>query len=123
LTIANAIYVNAGTTRPAEAWLDNLAEGGRLMLPLTTDKGFGDNDPSVPIERRGAATGPDFLARWITPVAIIPCESCRDAESEAALSTAFAKGGWEKVTHLCRHDDVPADRVWLRAPGWCLAHS
>jgi protein-L-isoaspartate(D-aspartate) O-methyltransferase len=125
---ADVIYVNAGTTRPAATWLDNLQEGGRLMLPLTTDKGFlGRGFPPNAIERHGAVfrierRGPDFLAQWITPVAIIPCESCRDSESEAALAAAFNKGGWEKVTHLYRHNDLPEDRVWLRAPGWCLAH-
>jgi protein-L-isoaspartate(D-aspartate) O-methyltransferase len=122
--VADVIYVNAGVTRPAEAWLDNLAEGGRLMLPMTTNKGFMSNYPPDPVERCGAVfrierRAPDFLAQWITPVAIIPCESCRDAESEAALSAAFKKGGWEKVTRLYRQDDIPEDRVWLRAPGWC----
>jgi protein-L-isoaspartate(D-aspartate) O-methyltransferase len=125
---ADVIYVNAGTTRPAETWLDNLQEGGRLMLPLTTDKGFLGRGLPDPIERHGAVfrierRGPDFLAKWITPVAIIPCESCRDAESEAALAAAFKTGGWEKVTRLYRHNDVPEDLIWLRAPGWCLAHA
>ena len=32
---ADVIYVNAGVTRPADAWLDLPAEGGRLILPLT----------------------------------------------------------------------------------------
>jgi protein-L-isoaspartate(D-aspartate) O-methyltransferase len=126
--VADVIYVNAGTTRPAATWLDNLAEGGRLMLPLTISNGLMDDDPPDPIERRGAVfrierRGPDFLAQWITPVAIIPCESCRDSESEAALAAAFKKGGWEKVTHLCRHHNISEDRVWLRAPDWCLAHA
>jgi protein-L-isoaspartate(D-aspartate) O-methyltransferase len=124
---ADVIYVNAGTTGPAEAWLDGLAEGGRLMLPLTSDKGFMSNDPPVAIERRGAffrieRRADEYLAQWITPVAIIPCESCRDPESEAALAAAFEKGGWERVTRLYRHNEVPADRVWLNAPGWCLAY-
>jgi protein-L-isoaspartate(D-aspartate) O-methyltransferase len=126
--MADVIYVNAGTTRPAEAWLDRLAEGGRLMLPLTTGKGFMSNDPPDPIQKRGAVfrierRGPEFLAQWVSAVAIIPCESCRDAESEAALAAAFKKGGWEQVTHLHRHNDVPDNRVWLHAPGWCLAHA
>ena len=125
---ADVIYVNAGATRPAETWLDRLAEGGRLMLPLTTDRGFLNKQWPDPIEKHGAVfrferRGPDFLAQWITPVAIIPCEGCRDPESEAALAAAFKKGGWEKVTHLYRHHNIPEDRVWLRAPGWCLAHA
>jgi protein-L-isoaspartate(D-aspartate) O-methyltransferase len=124
---ADVIYVNAGTTRPAEAWLDGLAEGGRLILPLTSDKGFLANDPPVPLERRGAffrieRRASEYLAQWTTPLAIIPCASCRDPESEAALAAAFEKGGWERVTRLYRHNNVPTDRVWLSAPGWCLAY-
>ncbi len=37
---ADVIYVNAGATRPADIWLDRLKDGGRLVLPLTTDDGF-----------------------------------------------------------------------------------
>jgi protein-L-isoaspartate(D-aspartate) O-methyltransferase len=51
---ADVVYVNAGATRPAEAWLDGLAEGGRLILSLTTSRGFMRNDPPAPIARRGA---------------------------------------------------------------------
>jgi len=74
---ADVIYVNAGATRPAETWLDGLAEGGRLILPLMTNKGFTDNTPSVPIERRGAAfrierRSSEFLARWISPGRDLP---------------------------------------------------
>jgi protein-L-isoaspartate(D-aspartate) O-methyltransferase len=122
---ANVIYVNAGATRPADVWLDGLSEGGRLILPLTTSKGFTDNDPPAPIARRGAVfrierRSSEFLARWISPVAIFPCEGARDPLSEAALAQAFEKGGWKEVTGLCRDTGVPEDRCWLRAPGWCL---
>lgn len=125
---ADVIYVNAGTTRPAEMWLDRLTEGGRLMLPLTSSKGFLNNDPPVPIQRRGAVfrierRAAEFLAQWITPAAIIPCESCRDPVSEAALGAAFETGGWERVTRLYRHNDVAEDQSWVRGPGWCLAYA
>ena len=40
---ADVIYVNAGASRPADAWLDALKSNGRLILPLTvsfiTDEG------------------------------------------------------------------------------------
>src|SRR6516164_7611100 len=49
---ADVIYVNAGATRPAGTWLDGLSDGGRLILPLTANRGFMRNDPPVPIERR-----------------------------------------------------------------------
>lgn len=122
---ADVIYVNAGATRPVDAWLDALADGGRLIVPLTTDKSFWPKDGDF--RRRGAVfrierQGADFLARWISGVQIYPCEGARDAGSEAALAAALAKGGWERVTRLYRGDDIPEDRCWLRAPGWCLAY-
>jgi protein-L-isoaspartate(D-aspartate) O-methyltransferase len=120
---ADVIYVNAGTTRPADPWLDGLTEAGRLILPLTClearDRG--------PIQRRGGVflierRGADFFARWLSPVAIFPCEGARDAESEAALAAAFEVERWREVMRLYRRDDLPAEQCWLRAPGWCLAY-
>jgi protein-L-isoaspartate(D-aspartate) O-methyltransferase len=125
---ANVIYVNAGVTRPADAWLDGLAEGGRLILPLSMNTNVKNDDIPDPIERRGAVfrieyRAPDFTAMWISPVAIIPCESTRDRESEAALAAAFTKGGWERVTRLRRSNDLPQDHCWLCGPGWSLTYS
>ena len=124
---ADVIYVNAGATRPVDAWLDRLREGGRLILPLTTNQGFTNNDPPLPIERRGAVFRierrlEDFFARRISAVAIFPCEGARGASSEAALAAAFKKGNGERVTRLFRHDNIPKDRCWLPAPGWCLTY-
>jgi protein-L-isoaspartate(D-aspartate) O-methyltransferase len=118
---ADVIYVNAGATRPADIWLDRLAEGGRLILPLTAD-GFPQRDVRrgavFRIERRGA----EFLARRVSAVVIFPCTGGRDEPSETALAAAFDKGGAERVTRLYRRDDLPETACWLRAPGWCLAY-
>jgi protein-L-isoaspartate(D-aspartate) O-methyltransferase len=124
---ADVIYVNAGCTRPAESWLDRLADGGRLILPMTSDQGFGANPPEqmasagavFRIERRGH----DYFATWISPVAIFPCAGSRDETSERVLAEAFAKGGWEKVTRLYRDQELPEERCWLRGSRWCLAYS
>jgi protein-L-isoaspartate(D-aspartate) O-methyltransferase len=123
---ADVIYVNAGVTRPADLWLDTLTDGGRLILPLTTNEGFLANDPAN-VQRRGAVfrierRTPEFLVQWVSPVAIIPCEGARDETSEAALAEAFKKGGWKRVARLYRNEDVAEERCWLRAPGWCLAY-
>lgn len=120
---ADVIYVNAGATRPADHWLDKLKIGGRLLLPLTTKENF-DPIPSADV-RRGAVfrivrAYDGFLARWISAVAIYPCEGMRDPVSERALAAAFDSGGWERVTRLVRRDDVPAAECWLKAPDWCL---
>lgn len=123
---ADVIYVNAGCTAPAAHWLDRLADGGRLILPMTSDRGFGANTPErmasagavFRIERRGT----DYYATWISPVAIFPCAGSRDEVSERALAEAFAKGGWLKVTRLYRGEEIPEERCWVSGPGWCLAY-
>lgn len=118
---ADIIYVNAGATRPPDGWLDGLAEGGRLIIPFTTGgyPNFGHRGAVFSIERRKD----EYLARWVSPVGIFPCEGARDPESEQALSAALYKGGWDRVTRLYRTSDIPEDRCWLRGSGWCLAYS
>jgi protein-L-isoaspartate(D-aspartate) O-methyltransferase len=120
---ADVIYVNAGCTRPAESWLDRLAEGGRLILPLTSGQGF-TRGPPEQMARSGAVfrierRGDDYAAKWISAVAIFPCAGSRDEESERALAAAFAIGGWHGVTRLYRSQALP-EEVWLRGAGWGL---
>ncbi len=128
---ADVIYVNAGVTHPVPRWIDRLRDGGRIILPLTTRQGFlggGVTKPEdgKPIERRGAVfrlrrSGDDFQARWISPVAIFPCEGGRDEAAEVALAAALDRGGWEKVTRFYRGTDLPDESAcWLRTKDWCL---
>ena len=124
---ADVIYVNAGCTRPAEGWLDSLADGGRLILPLTSDQGFSGGAPEQ-VARAGAVfrvqrKAADYDVAWISAVAIIPCDGGRDEVSEKALAEAFARGNWDKVTRLYRDQDIPEERCWLRGDRWCLAYS
>jgi len=124
---ADVIYVNAGATRPAEAWLDRLAEGGRLILPLTTEKGFNVPRDMHTIALHGAVflierRGSDYFAKWIAPVAIYPCAGNRDLVSQAALAAALDNGRMRDVTRLYRHESVPAEDRWLSGPGWSLAY-
>jgi protein-L-isoaspartate(D-aspartate) O-methyltransferase len=123
---ADVIYVNAGCTRPAESWLDRLTEGGRLILPMTSDQSFAAKSLEravragavFRIERRA-----EYLAYWISGVAIFPCAGNRDEASERALAESFAKGGARKVTRLYRNQEIPEERCWVRGSGWCLAYS
>jgi protein-L-isoaspartate(D-aspartate) O-methyltransferase len=125
---ADVIYVNAGCTRPAEGWLDRLADGGRLILPMTSEQGSAAKSSLEQMARAGAVfrierRGKDYSASWILPVAIFPCAGSRDEVSERTLAEAFAKGGWEKVTRLYRDQEIPEERCWIRGSGWCLAYS
>jgi protein-L-isoaspartate(D-aspartate) O-methyltransferase len=128
---ANVIYVNAGVTHPSDTWLDSLAEGGRMVLPLTSDLNFSPDKPGVfdPTKALNSGVyfriqrhGTDFEARGMTIVGIIPADGARDNENEAALARAFAKGGWNRVRHLVRGGEVPEDRCWVRGRGWCLTY-
>ena len=106
------------------SWLDRVADGGRLILPLTIDKSFlPEFDKITPgcvfqIERRGR----DYCAKRISSVAIFPCAGSRDAVSERALALALEKGGAERVTRLYRHDEVAEERCWLRGSDWALGY-
>ena len=112
---ADVIYVNASVTRPVDSWLERLTDGGRLILPMTTNQWTG---AVFRIERQTS----QFSVQWISPVAITPCNA-RDETLEAALAEAFKKGDWKRVARLYRNnDDVPDDRCWLRGSGWCLAY-
>lgn len=121
---ADLIYVNAGATHPVDHWLDRLKDGGRLMVPLTTDRNFTNPGSSRALGAYFLITrrGDDFLAKWISYVGVFPCEGARNAESAAALSEAFKTPRWNEVTRLYRTGDLPAEQCWLRAPGWSLAY-
>lgn len=124
---ADVIYVNAGATRRAQIWIDRLKDGGRLVLPLTTALGFGVENLENAVVHGGVflirREGVTFSARWISPVVIYPCAGMRDDASEKALAKAFASGGAERVTRFYHGEDVPAERCWMKAPGWSLAYS
>ena len=123
---ADVIYVNAGASRPAEAWLDGLKDGGRLILPLTTSGNFSQRGDFLTrptgavcrVTRRGAA----FEADFVGPIMVFPCEGVREETSELALVAAFEKGGFRDVRRLRRTDDVPNEDCWVKAPGWSLTY-
>ncbi|HXI86216.1 MAG TPA: hypothetical protein VNH64_02060 [Parvularculaceae bacterium] len=125
---ADVIYVNAGATRPLDAWLDGLKPGGRLITPLTTDAAFSATTPAAGLQ--GAVfcitrNGDEFTARVVSASAFIPGERMRDAESEAALAAAFKNGRLKEVTRLYRGKEaaaLPNDQCWARAEGWALAY-
>jgi protein-L-isoaspartate(D-aspartate) O-methyltransferase len=122
---ADGIYVNAGATRPIEGWLDGLTEGGRLILPLTTD----DNRPKAEMPggtRRGGVLkvvryGSRYAARFISSVMIFPCAGARDAASERLLAAAMEGGGADTVRSLRRDAHDRERSCWLHADGWCLS--
>jgi protein-L-isoaspartate(D-aspartate) O-methyltransferase len=110
----DALFINAGATHPLPAWLDALALGGRLVLPLTAENRWGI---VVKITRRG--TG--FDAACIGNVGIYPCDGARDPAAEKALGRALKKGDQEKIAALRRDRHPRGDGCWLHGRSWCFS--
>jgi protein-L-isoaspartate(D-aspartate) O-methyltransferase len=115
----DAIFVNAGCTRPHSIWLNQLAVGGRLLIPLTvsipTMRGIGGG--SMLLVTRGE-TG--YSAKFTSPVGIFHCEGARSAEEEVLLAKAFAGGDRESVCRLQLDAHEPGPNCWLHASDFCL---
>ncbi len=115
----DAIFVNAGCTRPQSIWLDQLTVGGRLLVPLTvglsTMPGIGAG--SMLLVTRGET---ELRARLTSPVGIYHCEGARSAEEEALLARAFAGGNRQSVCRLRRDAHGLDPNCWLHANDYCL---
>ena len=110
---ADAIYVSAGATHPDQCWLDALRDGGRLLFPLTGDRGSGG---MLKVERRG----PGFAARFLLECGFIPCAGARDPVTAGRLRAVFEAGGRDRVRSLTRVPP-PGASVWFAGNGWYLS--
>lgn len=129
---ADCIYVNFAVTRPAMAWLDRLAPGGRLIFPLGLPKamlGRGRGwqalqGASFLVERRSGG----FAASWLGEAFFVCAEGAlaSSEEDRAALAAAFeqddARNGARLVRSLGPSGSAPPERCWLRGEGWCLSY-
>jgi protein-L-isoaspartate(D-aspartate) O-methyltransferase len=108
---SDVIYVNAGATHPADAWLDALRPGGRLLFPLTPDQGWGGM-----LLIKAVAQG--FEAGFVTSAKFIGCQGLREAEAEQRAHQAFARGDAAEVRSL-RRGTRPDGSCWLAwESGW-----
>jgi protein-L-isoaspartate(D-aspartate) O-methyltransferase len=115
----DAIFVNAGCTRPQALWLDQLAVGGRLLVPLTVEiptmPGIGAG--SILLVSRGET---EYSAKFASSVGIFHCEGARSEEEEALLAKAFASGNPQSVCRLRLDAHQSGPNCWLHASGFCL---
>ena len=115
----DAIFVNAGATEPLPAWLDALALGGRLLLPLTVavpGQGFGGGHMLL-VTRQPAGVA----ARFVSTVGIFDCAGARSEEGERLLRAAYTRGGQERVRSLRSADHSTSPSCWLHAARFCLS--
>ena len=114
--LVDVIVVNAGATHPLPLWLDALKPGGRMLLPLTSDRWHG---AVFRIERAGDTDC--YGVSVISSVAIYPCSGARTIEAERLLAQAFGKGGQHFVRSLRRDAHAPDADCWLHGEGYCFS--
>ncbi len=118
----DAILVNAGVTHPLDGWLDALAPGGRMVLPLTG---------MMPAMGTRIGKGVTWLltrqddtnlsVRPIGVVAVYSAVGVRDEELSARVGKALMGGPmqWASVKRLRRDAHESTSSCWLHGPTSC----
>ena len=115
-----AILINAGVTHPLDSWLDALAPGGRLVLPLTaTMPAMGNIGKGlmVLVNRNETET---FSARPLAFVAIYSAIGLRDEAINAELGKALQKQPFPPLKTLRRDVHERDETCWLHGLHFCL---
>ena len=117
----DAMLINAGVTHPLDSWLDALAPGGRMMLPLTAAMGPTLGKGLVLLVTRGAAG--EFSAGTVTIVAVYSALGIRDPEMNERIGRAMMGGParWMAVKRLRRDTHEPDGSCWLHGPSCCFS--
>ncbi len=116
----NGMLINTGITHPLDAWLDSLAEGGRIILPLTVPMAGTIGKGLLVLATR--TTDPaSFDARVLGFVAIYSGVGIRDESNAQQLGMALKKTPYPQLKRLRRDPHDPAAACWLHGRGWCLS--
>jgi protein-L-isoaspartate(D-aspartate) O-methyltransferase len=128
----DVIIVFAGSTHPAPLWLDRLAPGGELLMPLTGENWWGflllATRPAIldaaSITLPAARDQHRFDAQSIGGVGIFPCVGGRDAEAAKRFLELAQGSDWAGIPIAALHRGDPGpeavDGVWYRGPGFWL---
>jgi len=119
------IYVNFALADPADAWLDQLAVGGRLLLPLGAP-----HPEALGNDRRYSARGAllivtraddGYAAAFDSRVAFVFAEgqTAGDTATQRAVYAALGRSDLASVKSLCRGPGS-AEKMWLSTPRWSL---
>jgi protein-L-isoaspartate(D-aspartate) O-methyltransferase len=111
----DVVVAFAGATAPHGWWLDAIADGGKLLLPLTPKEQWGF---MLRVDRHGK----QLAARSAGRVGFYPCAGARNDEDERALAAALADAAGQQQMRRLRLDPHDKDETcWLHRDGWCLS--
>ena len=114
----DAMLVNAGVIVPLALWLERLAEGGRLTVPLTmaANATLGQGVMAKIVRERGG-----YSASVVTFLAIFSCTNGRDAQLEPLMVKALTSGALMKIKSIRRDRHEQSETCVLHAPNICLS--
>ena len=117
----DAILVNAGVTHPLDTWLEALAPGGRMMLPVTAAMGSTLGKGLVILVTKNEDAS--LAARSVSVVAVYSALGIRDPGMNEAIGKAMMAGPakWMAITRLRRDAHEPSESCWLHGPSVCFA--
>jgi protein-L-isoaspartate(D-aspartate) O-methyltransferase len=114
----DAMLINAGVTHPHRPWLERLAEGGRLALPITmAGSPLGGQGLIVRFTREGGA----FSAQIATFVGIIPCTAVRDPQLEPLIAKALGSRTLFKLKSVRLDAHEPSGTCILHRSDVCVS--
>ena len=119
----DAIVINAGVTHPLDAWLDALAPGGRMLLPLTSAMPAMGSTLGKGLVFLLTRTDDAIAARVMTMVAVYSAIGLRDDRLNADLGKAMMGGPttWQAVKRLRRDAHDREASCWLHASTCCFS--
>jgi protein-L-isoaspartate(D-aspartate) O-methyltransferase len=95
-------------------WLDALAPGGRIILPLTVENRGGS---VLKVTRLKIG----YAARFISQVGIFPCTGARSRRANDQLEAAFRSDAQNAVRSLRRDKHIRNRMCWLHGTDFCLS--
>ena len=111
----DVILAFAGAAAPVAWWLDALADGGRLLLPMTTAQRGGF---MLRLNRHAAS----LAARSAGWAGFYPFAGASGAEDQAALAQALHDVAGQQAVRSLRRDLHERELTcWLHGAGWCLS--
>ena len=120
----DAILVNAGVTHPLASWLNALAPGGRMMVPITATFPGSTAIGKGPMMLVSRTDDPQrFAARAAGYVAIYSAIGLRNDAANSAISAALRKMPFAPVAafRLDAHDAGPG--CWIHTEVGCWSQS
>jgi len=118
----DAIVVNAGVTHPQGTWLEALAPGGTMVLPLTVtmDAMGGHIGKGTVLLIVNDRTDGSLTVRPLSMVAIYSGVGLRDAELNRRLGDAMRRMPFPRVNRLRRDAHEPAASCWFHGDTFCF---